>query len=372
MLLKRHSLSLAPSVLAILDAIPETLSPHSYSKLLPELTPPRAFLVRGESDWVESRKTVAKLNTGSHALVHMLGEVSLLESTEHMVKLVQGLLWPSESEITEWYRGRAHAIDRLSGQLENSLSLLDWGQRKGVTGLDLLFEDVADLIKVVVTGDNSEDSKLEMALDEWELLSEYEKFQVMLEGVQADSVVDRLREQALPFLQRHRRRSTPSVLPYSDSPALFSSVLGTWLRDLARQNKLEVCAAVFEEAASASKGNDLFENEFEMVGVAVDCIYLCPALDQWSLMKTILSRFTHNLDSPVKNTGVARSEDTALRGRLRRGIVSRFRSSVSSNPSTNVDPESGSRRASLAGGDPRLQQADALVESGELLALYQV
>lgn len=364
-LFKRHRYSLAPSVLSVLDALPETLAPHSYSKLLPEVSAPQAFLVRGDCDWVENKKTVARLNSVRDTLGHMVGDVNLLESTEHMINLAQGLSWPAESEIVEWYRNRARTIDRISGQLENSLSLLDWGQRKGVKGLDSLFEDVSDLIKVVLTSEKSEDSTLILDLEAWESLSPYKKFQVMLEGAQADSIVDRLRELALPFLHRLQRQlSPPSRTESSESR---SSMLATWLRDAAQQNNLELCAAVFEEASNGSHGNGLFASESEMVGVAVDCIYLCPALDRWPLMKTILARFAHSVDSPSANI-----QDSPRRGGLRKGLVSRFRSSVSSKPVSDFESESSNLRASLVPSDPRLQRAEALVEAAQLLSHYQV
>lgn len=364
MLFKRHRYSLAPSVLSILDALPETLPPHSYSKLLPEVTVPQAFLVRGECDWVENKKTVARLNTVRDTLGHMVGDVNLLESTEHMINLAQGLLWPAESEIVEWYKNRARTIDRISGQLENSLSLLDWGQRKGVKGLDSLFEDVSDLIKVVLTSDKSEDSTLVLDLEAWESLSQYKKFQVMLEGAQADSIVDRLREQALPFLHRQRHQLSPSLSSRNESSTSGSSMLATWLRDAAQQNQLELCAAVFEEAANGSRGNGLFASESEMIGVAVDCIYLCPALDRWPLMKTILAKFGDSPSAPF--------QDSPRRGGLRKGLVSRFRSSVSSKPVSDMETEGSNLRASLVLSDPRLQRAEALVEAAQLLSLYQV
>lgn len=367
-LFKRHRYSLAPSVLSILDSLPETLPPHSYSNLLPEVTAPPAFVARGDCDWVESRKTVARLNIVRDALSHMVGDVNLMESTEHMVNLAQGLLWPAESEIVEWYKNRARTIDKISGQLENSLSLLDWGERKGVKGLESLFEDVSDLLKVVLVSEKAEDPTLVFDLETWESLSEYQKFQVMLEGAQADSIVDRLREQAFPFLYRHHHQTSP----VNEPSTAVSYVLGTWLRDTARQNKLELCAAVFEEASSGSHGNGLFASESEMIGVAVDCIYLCTAVDQWPLMKAILAKFGHSLDSPSKGLGGSHFQDSPRRVGLRKGLVSRFRSSVSSKPVSEMEIDGGNLKSSLGLTDPRLQQAEARVEAGELLSFYHV
>ena len=192
----------------------------------------------------------------------------------------------------------------------------------------------------------------------------------MLEGAQADSIVDRLREQALPFLYRHQQQiSSSSSSPVNEPSKAVFSMLATWLRDTARQNKL---AAVFDDALSGPHGNGLFASEAEMVGVAVDCIYLCTAVDQWPLMKTILAKFGHSLDSPSKGLGGGHFQDSPRRGGLRKGLVSRFRSSVSSKPVPDMDIDGGNLKASSGLSDPRLQQAEARVEAGELLSLYHV
>lgn len=373
LLLKRHQYSLAPFLLSILDAVPETIPPHSYGQLLPELTPPKAFLSRRIQDPVESRKTLDAIKGGVHKLEEEKHGIPLEGCTEHMVKLARGLSWPSKVEISEWYKARARTIDRVSGQLENSLSLLDLGQRKGVKGLELLLEDTSDLIKVVLTRNGSEEggTEVELSLDEWEQLGEYEKFQAVLQGAGVDSVVDRLREQAIPFL--HRQYNRPSSSQVSPVRSGTSPVLGRWLKDMAQESKLDICATVFEEASNGPDGNGLFQEEAELVAVAIDCLYLCPALDQWSVMQSILSRFSPNVDSPVKES-VGYSDEIPTRGRFRQGIVSRLRGSVSSRPAYSEHEDPSPKRASINVnvGGARLRKAEAHVEAGGLLSLYQV
>jgi hypothetical protein len=107
--------------------------------------------------------------------------------------------------------------------------------------------------------------------------------------------------------------------------------------------------------------------------VAIDCLYLCPALDQWSVMQSILSRFSPNVDSPVKES-VGYSDEIPTRGRFRQGIVSRLRGSVSSRPAYSEHEDPSPKRAStnVNVGGARLRKAEAHVEAGGLLSLYQV
>lgn len=119
LLLKRHPYSLASCMLEVLAAIPETIPVQTYGQLLPGLYPPSSISVR-EEDWVECEKMATFIGRilESH-------ESSVDIKTEPIFKQTGGLLWPSINELTTWYKSRAIAIDSLSGQLDNSLCLID-------------------------------------------------------------------------------------------------------------------------------------------------------------------------------------------------------------------------------------------------------
>jgi hypothetical protein len=116
LLFKRHTVSLAPSILRILDAVPETIPVHNYSQLLPGL--PKIEPAVRDEDWVENEEVMVFID--SH-WQDRSGEIDLRMCTEHMVKLHSGLLWPSTMDVIQWYKERARTIDKLSGQLENCL-----------------------------------------------------------------------------------------------------------------------------------------------------------------------------------------------------------------------------------------------------------
>ena len=163
-LFKRHTFSLAPSILRILDAVPETIPVHNYSQLLPGL--PKVETTGRDEDWVENEEVIAFID--SH-WKDRSEEIELRMSTEHMVKLCSGLLWPSTMEVIQWYQERARTIDKLSVKLENILFLLDIGyHHKGFIELRLFFDDVSDLCHLVFSGGDMADRDLDLSLSAWE------------------------------------------------------------------------------------------------------------------------------------------------------------------------------------------------------------
>ncbi|KAJ7565349.1 hypothetical protein O6H91_02G056800 [Diphasiastrum complanatum] len=394
LLFKRHTLSLAPSILTILDAIPETLPPHSFSHLLPEIHPPKVSIPRPHGDWVENDCTLQAIMDGLPGIEEQHLEVHLSECTEHMVKLYKGLIWPNETEISGWYCKRAREIDRLSGQLENSLTLLDLGLSKGLKELQHVWENVTDLYKVSFASIDTESAEVECSFSNWERLSSYEKFKMMLSGVNEGNVVDRLRDLAVPFLHKNHV-VTPFSVTEGSKEETFSgtldssdSFIGNWLKELASENKLGICAVVLEEACRVEGRNWLFRDEVEIIETSIDCIYLCTQTNEWSLMERILSRLPSRRRR--ESTLVPMHEDTNNEMGFRKGLVKAFR-----RPSSQKAASKLSATASLAAEekqemaapslkfdsqvvlipemvDKRVKQTDGHVEAGQLLSFYRV
>ena len=61
LLFKRHTFSLEPSILRILDAVPETIPVHNYSQLLPRL--PKVETTGRDEDWVENEEVIAFIDS---------------------------------------------------------------------------------------------------------------------------------------------------------------------------------------------------------------------------------------------------------------------------------------------------------------------
>ncbi|KAL9690010.1 hypothetical protein QQ045_010403 [Rhodiola kirilowii] len=142
LLFKRHPYSLTSSMLEILSSIPETVSVESYSQLLPSRSPPNIISLRNK-DWVECKMMLSYIQKLSQD-----HETTLQICTELVLHDLFGFVWPSVSDLSECLDGKAV-----------NLSIL-----------------------------------------EWEQLSDYQKFKLMLDGVVEDNAVKRLKSLAIPFM----------------------------------------------------------------------------------------------------------------------------------------------------------------------------
>ncbi|KAK9153532.1 hypothetical protein Sjap_001012 [Stephania japonica] len=307
LLFKRHPYSLAPFMLEILAAIPETVSIQNYGQLLPGRSPPTTIVLRDE-DWVECSEMVTYI--GQLSQIHDNGASV---RTESILKQSFGFVWPSVDELSIWYKNRAMNIDALSGQLENCLSLLEFACKKGIAELQPFYQSISYLHQLIYSEDTDEETNVVITLDSWERLSDYEKFRMMLDRGKDDKVVEILRDKAIPFMLS---RYPPSRVDdkatdehYSGLSYPTDSFLVTWLKEVASDNKLDVCLVVIEEGCRNFHDNGIFKDESEAVRCALDCVYLCALTDRWNIMASILSKLpqikdggssTENLEKRVK------------------------------------------------------------------------
>lgn len=286
LLFKRHPYSLTPSMLEILAAIPETVPVQTYGQLLPGRSPPSSVAVR-EDDWVECDEMVHFINesVNSH-------NISIQVKTEPIVKHSAGFSWPTINELSKWYKDRARAMDSLSGQLDNSLSLLDFANRKGIYELQQFYQDVLYLHQIIYSNDNDGEICFTMSLLAWEQLTDYEKFKIMLKGVNEENVAEKLRNRAIPFMHERLKVSVAEDIHLCNSANQNEeeSFLVRWLKENALENKLDICLSVIEEGCRNFHSNAFFKNEVEAVDCALQCIYLTTVTDKWSIMAAILSK----------------------------------------------------------------------------------
>eukprot|EP00258_Populus_trichocarpa_P025787 XP_024441806.1 MAG2-interacting protein 2 isoform X4 [Populus trichocarpa] len=324
LLFKRHPYSLSPSMLKILAAIPETVPVQTYGQLLPGRSPPPRIALR-EEDWVECEEMVNSINRPPEN-----HEIGIQLRTEPIVKLCLGYLWPSSSELSEWYRCRARDIDSCSGQLDNCLFLIDFACRKGISELQKFHEDILYLHQLIYSDENDADTCSNMSLISWEQLSDYEKFRMMLKGVKEENVVKKLHDRAIPFMQ-NRFHNIPftkdqDIDGHFPSFHMDDSFLVKWLKEIASENKLDICLMVIEEGCRELHDNGFFKVEIEAVDCALQCIYLCTVTDRWSIMAALLTKLPQKQDVGI----------------------------------------------SIEGLEKRLKLAEGHIEAGRLLALYQV
>ncbi|KZV17213.1 hypothetical protein F511_04014 [Dorcoceras hygrometricum] len=297
LLFKRHPYSLIPSTLEVLAAIPETIPIQSYAQLLPGITPPSTIALRDE-DWIECEKMVSFINI-SHSNPETIQII-----TEPILKKYSTFQWPPISELSSWYKKRAREIDEFSGQIDSCMHLIDFAIDKGITELQQFREDIFYFQQLMYSSETEDERNFAMSFGAWEQLPDYEKFRLMLMGVREDNIISRLDKVALPFLHK-----VPSLNTYSGSevPSGFlvldrdvDSFLIRWLKEIAAQNKLELCLRVVEEACRDFVANRFFKNETELVDCSLECIYLCTDVNRWSTMSAILSKLPQMRGEDIK------------------------------------------------------------------------
>lgn len=286
LLFKRHPYSLIPSMLEVLAAIPETIPVQSYGHLLPATSAPSNNVVRYE-DWVECEKMVLFINK-----FHANHESSIQCITEPIAMKYMSFPWPSKSELSSWYKKRARDIDSLSGQLENSMCLVDLAIRKGISELQDFLEDMHYLFQLIYSEEIEDDANFSMSLTSWEQLSDYEKFKLIMMDVKEDNVILRLHKKAVPFMLRRGSVTTgvDASAGHLTQAKTADSFILRWLKEVAAQNKLELCLIVIEEGCRDMANHHIFKNEMELVDCALKCIYLCSDVESWSTMSSILSK----------------------------------------------------------------------------------
>lgn len=293
LLFKRHPYSLAPFMLKVLAAIPETVPVQTYGQLLPGNSPPSNAL--REEDWVECEEMIKFINRLPNNY-----ENDVQIRTEPIVKRLLGLRWPSINDLSVWYTSRARDIDELSGQLDNCLSLVDFACRKGISELQKFHENISYLEQLIYSADNDDEMNFTMSLAAWERLSHYEKFKMMLRGVKEENVIKRLSDKAIPFMQKRADSSNEDMDNSIISEKRNGSFLVRWLKEIAKDNKLDICLIVIEEGCKEFVGTGLFRNEVEAVDCAIQLIYLCTTTDRWSTMASMLSKLPPLQDPEVE------------------------------------------------------------------------
>jgi neuroblastoma-amplified sequence len=279
LIFKRHPYTISSKILRVLSAIPETVAVQTYSQLLPGKSPPSVVILR-DGDWVECEQMVSYISNCPTQL-DKIGEIK----TEILVKLSTGFSWPSVAELCDWYKNRARDIDCLSGQLENCLATIELACQKGIVELQPFFDDIKCLYQVVYSNELNE---FIMNLVTWEDLPGYEKFKIILKGVKEDTVVQRLEENAIPFMKKRFH-----LISSSHEHKQEESYLVRWLKEVAAEHDLSICLAVVENGCGESPIYGLFKDLAEMIETAVHCIYMCNATNQWNTMSSILSKLLH-------------------------------------------------------------------------------
>ena len=368
LIFKRHPYTISSDILRVLSAVPETVAVQTYSQLLPGKSPPSVVILR-DGDWVECEQMVSYISTCPTQL-DKIGEIK----TEILVKLSTGFSWPSVAELCDWYKNRARDIDCLSGQLENCLATIELACQKGIVELQPFFDDIKCLYKVVYSNELNE---FIMNIVTWEDLPGYEKFKIILKGVKEDTVVQRLEENAIPFMKKRFH-----LISSSHEHKQEESYLVRWLKEVASENDLSICLAVVENGCGESPIYGLFKDLAEMIETAVHCIYMCSATNQWNTMSSILSKLLHK--TKREKSLLASEEECNLKDAKQplgssvvyyeeiQHVCADILSALGNGPDYDSVPYELNNVKYLDMLEKRLKVAEGHVEVGRLFAYYQV
>ncbi|XP_077245639.1 MAG2-interacting protein 2-like isoform X2 [Tasmannia lanceolata] len=382
LLFKRHPYSLSPFILVILAAIPETIPVQTYGQLLPGRSALSTVALR-DKDWVECEEMITFLDRTSKN-----NESNVQVRTELIMKHNPGFVWPAVAELSLWYQNRARDIDSLSGLLDNCLSMVEIACQKGIVELERYREDISYLSQLIYSDICDEEISFSMSLVAWEQLSDYEKFKMMLKGVNEETVVIRLREKAIPFMQNRSSKDQMREDQISEDIKHSDSFLVRWLKEIAALNKLDICLKVIEDGCGNFQLDGIFKDEVEAIEIALYCIYACTLTDRWNAMASILSKLpqialrgkTTPIDknfSPrlgIRGFGSPRlfNRNNYFGSSDTHEDLMRLNKTISSSGNSGEHLDLTDMDISVESLEKRVKLAEGHVEAGTLLAYYQV
>eukprot|EP01132_Coremiostelium_polycephalum_P000372 gene372-469_t len=201
-----YSSVLLPFRQDILSMIPETTPPQSYQSLLPDELNTWNQKKSFDEDWCQSKfiyENVLELDWemrfDSLELKRIItnqydkdyedirgedksksGDIYSIDykdpNNSHINSILQSktklkLLGP---EVAQWYRERSKEIDRKSGQIENSLSLINIAIEKHVSGLEVMKRVIEEVYTIVY------ETNQDITLEKYQLLTPLQQLKLLL------------------------------------------------------------------------------------------------------------------------------------------------------------------------------------------------
>ena len=271
-LLERHSKSLNPHRLYILQFIPEHAPPTDYHALLPAIDSsteaeavPSGKPWRDSLDWTETQECQsafqqqdAMTNTSPSPNAHSIAEVSL------------------------WYRDRIHQIDS-AGLVDIALALAQHGASQGVPDLDELGEELGLLTRLVYDAPRPLDDigDEDWSLSRWKSLEPSAVVRAYLAYSTPETIADNIRCLVMPFLFVLESRAERAGRPDPD-------IVNRLFHEYLLHAPLNIVAAVFEASKpTLPLPERLLKGNEDMTRLALACLYGNNGLTDWTVMSQI-------------------------------------------------------------------------------------
>jgi hypothetical protein len=259
-----HGRVTLPMRLVILNQIPETTDPLQYEAVLPVINNSDEMEEAWETkrwrqttDWVETPSVLKRLLRIENPAAIMVGDdlAPLIAAYSHFINTeIEGGSLPEHPEcveqhadplptikrprlssavpehmcgthpvasstLSEWFVRRARQLESKSGLVDNAICLLQLGERRGVTGLQPLLDDMKGLRTLVY-----DCGKTLLTLNEYKGMSSYDQFAALLEEAKPSSIITLLRVRASGYHHLSSSRSNADLL---NRPELLGLLLRT-------------------------------------------------------------------------------------------------------------------------------------------------
>jgi hypothetical protein len=185
--------------------------------------------------------------------------------------------YPASTEsISAWYVRRVQQIDERSGRCDYALQLAILATEKGVPNLETTIEDLTTFNDIVykllplVQDANSNDAAESFSLSRYGQMTDEEILQILLSKVTPKSVVTRIMDLVLPFLNRLFRRYV--IRDDANSPL---SLLYSYIRQQCKED-FEICTCIIEGSKPTMSASErVITSNRDLAQVALDCLYDC-------------------------------------------------------------------------------------------------
>lgn len=271
-LFNRHARDLNPFRLEILETIPLFTDVVEYTDLLP------------------------KYDTRQDLEIDQQGRPWRLEDpewqSEPKVKKLLGLEVPewtasSARELAEWYKARVEEMDEATGQIDNALSLVQYGAAQGLPGLDALGEELSLLSRLVydrrsATSDFADQQA--WSLSKWQQATESDIVDAYLSQSKPSTIAQDIRAQVLPYLyvleSQREREGRPDF-------NLHDTMLFDWMLRAASTDKpgnLHTIAAIFQASKpTLPTPQRIVRSNQDLARLALACCYGHPGSSSSSI-----------------------------------------------------------------------------------------
>lgn len=268
-LFTRHARQLNPLRLDVLDTVPLFSDVTEYTDLLPKFDPSRKVEVLQEGRAWRTDSNEWK--------------------SEPIVRNSLGLApeyptWtPSSAErLADWYQRRIRELDEVTGQVDNALSLVQYGAAQDLPGLDALGEQLSLLSRLVYdrrSAGSAHANQQAWSLKKWQSSSEADIVDAYLSQSTPETIVQDIRGQVLPYLYVLESQRERAGKP---DPKLHDTLLFDWMLRSAESPSpanLETIAAIFDASKPTLPAvQRIVRSDEDLARLALACCYGHPGV----------------------------------------------------------------------------------------------